>query len=385
MAKLRVGLLFGGRSVEHEVSIASATSILEALDRDRYDVTLIAVDKRGRWRRGAPALPPGAAVEGTPVRLPAVPGNQTVLVTEVDRPADAAAALPGAGSSSQLEARAEGSQALDVIFPVIHGSGGEDGVLQGLLEMAGVPYVGAGVLASAVQMDKDVAKRLLAAAGLPVVQDVVLRGAELEAEGLPARAEAVSRELGLPVFVKPANSGSSVGISKATDLRSLVEAVALAARYDTKVLIERAVDAREIEVAVLGNQSPQASVPGEIGVHHEFYDYEAKYLDGSTELLIPAPISPELSERVRSLALRAFSVLEGEGLARVDFLLDRHTGELYVNELNSMPGFTEHSMFPLMWAASGLPYPKLLDRMIELALERHARRSRLETDYCGGA
>jgi len=385
MSKLRVGLLFGGRSVEHEVSIASATSILEALDRERYDVTLIAVDKRGRWRRGAPALPPGAAVEGTPVRLPATPSNQTVLITELDRPVDTTAVLPGAGSSSQPKAQVEGSQALDVIFPVIHGSGGEDGVLQGLLEMAGVPYVGAGVLASAVQMDKDVAKRLLAAAGLPVVEDVVLRSSALESEELSARIEAASRELGLPVFVKPANSGSSVGISKAADLRSLEAAVALAARYDTKVLIERAVDAREIEVAVLGNQSPQASVPGEIGVHHEFYDYEAKYLDGSSELLIPAPISPELSERVRSLALQAFRALEGEGLARVDFLLDRRTGELYVNELNSMPGFTENSMFPRLWAASGLPYPELLDRMIELALERHARRSRLETDYCGKA
>ena len=384
MAKLRVGLMFGGRSVEHEVSIVSATSILQALDRDRYDVTLIAVDKQGRWRLGAPALPPAAAVEGIPVRLPTVPADEAVLVADVDsldRPGEAPLQTR---SESPLEARTDSSLALDVIFPIVHGRGGEDGLLQGLLETAGVAYVGAGVLGSAVQMDKDVTKRLLAAEGLPVVPDVVLRSSALDAEELRAEAESAARKLGLPVFVKPANSGSSVGISKVADLASLAEAVALATRYDTKVLIERAVDAREIEVAVLGNHFPEASIPGEIGVHHEFYDYEAKYLDGSTELLIPAPISPELGERVRELALRAFRVLEGEGLARVDFLLYRRTDELYLNELNSLPGFTEGSMFPRLWAASGLPYPELLNRLIELALERHAVRSALETDYRAG-
>jgi len=384
MAKLRVGLMFGGRSLEHEVSIVSATSILQALDRDRYDVTLIAVDKQGRWRLGAPALPPAAAVEGIPVRLPTVPADEAVLVADVDSLDRPGEAPPQTRSESPLEARTDSSLALDVIFPIVHGRGGEDGLLQGLLETAGVAYVGAGVLGSAVQMDKDVTKRLLAAEGLPVVPGVALRSSALDSEELRAEAEAAARKLGLPVFVKPANSGSSVGISKVADLASLAEAVALATRYDTKVLIERAVDAREIEVAVLGNHFPEASIPGEIGVHHEFYDYEAKYLDGSTELLIPAPISPELAERVRELALRAFRVLEGEGLARVDFLLDRRTDELYLNELNSLPGFTEGSMFPRLWAASGLPYPELLHRLIELALERHAVRSALETDYRAG-
>jgi D-alanine-D-alanine ligase len=361
MGKIRVGLLFGGRSVEHQVSLSSATSIFHALDTDKYDVTLIAVDPEGRWRIGAGSeLLPEKAVTGSEVRLPPVPGRNL---------------LPESASG-------EAPHPLDVVFPIIHGRGGEDGQLQGLLELAEIPYVGSGVLASAVQMDKDVAKRLLAGAGLPVVRDVVLRGADI-AEGRRSAAQAAIESLGLPVFVKPANSGSSVGISKAKDLDSLLDAIEEAARYDTKIVIEQAIDAQEVEVAVLGNDCPEASVPGEIVPSHEFYDYESKYLDESTELRVPAHIPEDLSKRVRSMAIEAFQVLEGEGIARVDFFIERDTGALYINELNSLPGFTESSMFPRLWAASGLPYPALLDRMIELALERHQRRSKLETRYQG--
>ena len=273
---------------------------------------------------------------------------------------------------------------LDVIFPIIHGTRGEDGTLQGMLELAGIPYVGARVLGSAVQMDKDVAKRLLAAAGLPVVPWQTLRNHDLMPTERMAAAQPAVDRLGFPLFVKPANSGSSVGTSKVAGPDELDAALAEAGRYDTKVLIEQAIDAREIEVAVLGNEDPRASVPGEILQRNEFYDYAAKYADDETELLVPAPLDDATTERIGSLALAAYSVLEGEGFARVDFLLDRESGDLYINELNSLPGFTEASMFPLMWEASGLPYPALLDRLLELALERHDKRSRLETTYRRG-
>ena len=359
MGKIRVGLLFGGRSVEHEVSLSSATSIFQALDRDRYEILLIAVDHEGRWRLGSgPDLLPEKALHGPEVRLPALPGGALLPVTQ------------------------EAPRELDVVFPIIHGRGGEDGQLQGLLELAELPYVGSGVLSSAVQMDKDVARRLLAASSLPVVSDVVLRAADLAtAEGRRSAAKAALDSLDGPVFVKPANSGSSVGISKAKDLPELLGAIEEAARFDTKVVIEKAIEAREIEVAVLGNACPEASVPGEIVPTHEFYDYEAKYLRENTELLVPAPLSEELGNRIRGLALEAFQALEGEGIARVDFFLEKQTGEIYINELNSLPGFTQSSMFPRLWAASGLPYPALLDRMIELAFERHDRRSKLVTRY----
>lgn len=363
MPKLRVGLLFGGRSVEHEVSIASATSILSALDPSRYDVHLIAVDTEGRWHLGARDLPP---------ELIASRGAEVVPPTQV-----------GQGGLVAVESGAE-TTPLDVIFPIIHGTHGEDGTLQGMLELAGIPYAGARVLGSAVQMDKDIAKRLLAAAGLPVVPWRLLRDRDLNpTERGAAAAEAIAA-FGFPLFVKPANSGSSVGTSKATNEAELNAAIAEAARYDTKVLIEQAIDAREVEVAILGNEDPKASVPGEIAQGNEFYDYEAKYADESTEMRIPAPLDEEVTARIRSLAIEAYQALEGEGFARVDFMIDRKTGELYINELNSLPGFTESSMYPLMWEASGLAYPALLDRIIELALERHAKRAQLETTYRRG-
>lgn len=364
MPKLRVGLLFGGRSVEHEVSIASATSILQALDPERYDVSLIAIDGNGRWHLGSgAALLPAGTIEGSEVLLPAVPGGGALL------------------PRSSGEGGAADAPVLDVIFPIVHGRGGEDGALQGLLELADVPYVGSNVLSSAVQMDKDVAKRLLAAAGLPVVPWVTLRASAIEADGGRVAAARIAGELGLPVFVKPANSGSSVGITKARDEGELAASLREAASYDDKIVAERALDAREIEVAVLGNETPEASVPGEIVPHHEFYDYEAKYHDETTELVIPAPLSEEESARLRALAIEAYRALDAEGMARVDFLVERADGTAWINELNSLPGFTDGSMYPRLWEASGLPYSALLDRLIELALERHRRRSRLETRY----
>ena len=361
MDKLRVGIVYGGRSVEHEVSIASATSILQALDPSRYELTLIAIAQDGRWRLGAPGMLPASAVKGEEVTLPAVPGARTLL--------SAASGAPAAQ--------------LDVILPIVHGSGGEDGSLQGFLELAGVPYVGAGVLGSALQMDKEVSKRLLEAAGIPVVPWIAVKAHEIAADpkGVVERA---LRAIGLPCFVKPANSGSSVGIHKAKTREQLLEALRDAVRYDTKLLVEQAVNAREIEVAVLGNDAPEASLPGEIVPKAEWYDYEAKYVDERTELLVPAPLDEEQVAEAQRLALEAFHVLEGAGLARVDFFLDRDTGRFYLNELNSLPGFTEVSMYPRLWQASGLSYPALLDRLIELALERGRIRGGLERTYRRG-
>jgi len=364
MAKLRIALLFGGRSVEHEVSLVSAASILGALDPSRYDVTLVAVDADGRWHLGDPTLPPTlatleSAVQGDEVDLPVAPGQHTLIPV---------------GESAR-----KSGQTLDVIFPVIHGRGGEDGSLQGLLELAGIPYVGSGVLGSAIQMDKDIAKRLLRAARLPVTPGVCVRAHRLS-DGA-AVVDALIDELGPSLFVKPANQGSSVGISKVERREDLLPALLDAARYDTKILVERAIDAREIEVALLGNDPIEASIPGEIRTRHAFYDYDAKYIDDETELLIPAPIDDELAEEIRHLAMEAVVALEGAGLARVDFLLDRNSGEVFINEVNSIPGFTQGSMYPLLWQASGIPYPALLDRLIELALERHRITSALETRY----
>ena len=361
MAKVRVGVVFGGRSVEHEVSIASATSIVSALDPARYDVTLLAVDVDGRWRLGAQGALPESVSSGSEVRLPAVPGDGTLVSAEDGTPA----------------AR------LDVVIPIIHGTGGEDGCIQGFLELADVPYVGAGVLGSALQMDKEVTKRLLAAAGLPVLPWTSLRKPRLEADP-EAAVRAVLGEIGLPAFVKPACLGSSVGISRVTSADELTAGLREAARYDGKLLVERAIDAREIEVGVIGMDEPEASVPGEIVPKRDFYDYESKYVDEETELVVPAELDEAQAAEARRLALAAYAALEGEGLARVDFLLDRATGALYVSELNSLPGFTEVSMFPRLWKASGLAYPALLDRLIEFAVERHRRRGTLERTYRRG-
>ncbi len=360
MKKLRIGLLFGGRSVEHAVSITSATLILGALDPARYEISRVAIDQDGHWHLGAPALALDATVKGEEVTLPAIPGEHTLVST----------------STRGVERAVN----LDVVFPIIHGRGGEDGSLQGLLELAGVPYVGSGVLGSALQMDKDIAKRLLRAAGLPVVPWVLVRRTELEREPGPV-AERAESELGLPLFVKPANLGSSVGISRVDAADELLPALHEAAQYDDKILVERGIDARDIEVAVLGNDPIEASIPGEIRTGRVFYDYDAKYADGETELLVPAPLTPAQTRELQRLAREAFRALEGSGMGRVDFLLDRSNGEIFVNEVNSLPGFTEGSMFPRLWQASGVSYPALLDRLIELALERHREKSKHETRY----
>ena len=365
MEKLRIGLLFGGRSVEHDVSIVSARSILAALDQSRYEVSLLAVDPQGRWHFANADTALLAAEEEACVFLPADPGSATLVAADEK----STSALDSLGDTARL----------DVIFPIIHGRGGEDGALQGLLELAEVPYVGSGVLSSAVQMDKDIAKRLLSAAGLPVTPWITFYGFELDQGGLPAAAERAEAEIGFPVFVKPANSGSSIGIARADSIPELVAALADAQRYDRKVIVEASLDAREIEVAVLGNDAPDASIPGEIRAAQAFYDYDAKYLDEATELIIPAQLDAHMAEAIRSTAIRAYQTLQAEGMARVDFLIDRETGQFYVNELNSLPGFTSGSMYPKLWEASGLAYSALLDRLIELALERHDRRMKLET------
>lgn len=365
--KIHVGIVFGGRSGEHEISLRSARCIVDAIDRDKYRLSLIGIDRGGRWH----LLDEPAFQRLTAAGLPVVTstGADVMLLP-----------TPSRGALIDLAHPMVPVDRLDVVFPVLHGPYGEDGTMQGFLDLADVPYVGAGVLASAVGMDKDVQKRLLQAAGVAVVPCVTVARAQWEAA--PQAITARAAELGVPLFVKPVNLGSSVGISKVKAINDLSAAVATALEYDNKVLIEKGIDAREIECAVLGNDDPQASVPGEICAHAEFYSYEAKYIDadGAT-LRIPAPLTESEAARVRSLAITVFQLLDCAGMARVDFFLERGTGTIYVNELNTIPGFTTISMYPKMWEASGLPYRELIDRLITLALERHAQRRRLKKTY----
>lgn len=361
--RLRVGVIFGGRSGEHEVSVMSARGILKALDPARFEAVPIGIDRDGRWQLVEPRalLAPGRA------------GADRVGEGGLVRAADAPTSALERRELSDLSGRF----GVDVFFPIVHGSQGEDGALQGLLEMAGAPYVGCGVLGSAVGMDKDVSKRLLRDAGLPVVDFIVARAGG--AAGAPL-AQRVATELGYPCFVKPANLGSSVGVSKVRTAAELDAALAEAFRYDRKLVIERGIDAREIETAVLGLAQPEVSLPGEIVPRHEFYSYEAKYLDpDGAELMVPAPLSPEQTEEVQRLSLRAFEALELEGLARVDFFLDRNDGRWFVNEVNTLPGFTEVSMYARMWQHTGLSYRDLVTRLIELAVARFEARQKLET------
>jgi len=370
--KLRVGVIYGGRSGEHEVSLASAAAVFQHLDRDRYEPIAIRIEKDGRW--ALPSRPPelvsaAAVIEaakagrpdpGREAHLVAHPGGDTLLT--IDR---ASSTVSGLG--------------LDVVFPVLHGPYGEDGTVQGLLELANVPYVGAGVLASAVGMDKAAMKLAFAAKELPICDyEVVLKRDWLRDER--AVLQQVVNRLGFPVFVKPANLGSSVGISKAKHVAELRTAIKLAAEFDRKVVIEAAVpQAREIEVAVLGNDEPEASVPGEIIPSGEFYDYEAKYISDDSRAVIPAELTDEQTAEIRRLAIEAYKSIDCAGLARVDFLLAGDSGMLYLNELNTLPGFTTISMYSKMWAASGLSYPQLLDRLIALAIERHTEKQQLRT------
>jgi D-alanine-D-alanine ligase len=391
--KLRVGILFGGRSGEHEVSLLSAASILQAIDRNKFDVVPIGINKAGHWltsgaaqgllegtgtsaaepsklRAGDPAATPGARVlaEGQPTLM--APEPETALTRSGMAALDSHAAL--------------GGQSLDVVFPVLHGTFGEDGTIQGLFELAGIAYVGSGVLGSAAGMDKDVMKRLFAQAGLPIVKHVTVLRAEWE--HAPRKAIAlVEAALAYPVFVKPANLGSSVGISKAHNRKELGPALDLAARYDRKLIVEQGVGGKkakalEFEVAVLGNDNPQASVVGEIIPCKEFYDYEAKYLSEGSTAIIPARLNKAETKRIREMAIAAFRACDLAGLARVDFLMEPGgKRRIYLNEVNTMPGFTSISMFPKLWEATGLSYQELITRLIELALERQAEKN--QTSY----
>ena len=394
MERLRVGVIYGGRSSEHEVSLASAAAIFRHIDRDRCEPIPLFIDKSGRWTvadrppeiesageviddaRRASSLP---ADRRTEVHLVAHPTPSPLLTIDRDPGPRASAASRAVGRASVAEL------ALDVVFPIVHGPFGEDGTLQGLLELANVPYVGAGVLASAVAMDKTVAKVLFTAHGLPVVPGRVVGGVEWENDpgGVLERLEA---GLGYPVFVKPANLGSSVGVSRATDAGTLRSALDKAWTFDDKLLVESAVPAaREIEVSVLGNEAPEASVPGEvIPPPGGFYDYDAKYLDDRSRIVVPAPLSAERTARVRALALDAYRALDCAGMARVDFLLDESGDRLYVNEANTLPGFTAISQYAKLWEASGLSYPALIDRLIDLAIARHRRRRRLRSSLTDG-
>src|SRR5271167_1006867 len=394
MKKLRVGILFGGRSGEHEVSLLSAASVLNAIDKDKYDVVPIGITKDGRWltaehaenllqgklvlesrqlRAGDPETTPAAAVlaRGEAVVVPPEPVHrQSGLV-----PFQTDAAMTRRAAANSIN--------VDVIFPVLHGTFGEDGTIQGLLELADIPYVGAGVLGSAAGMDKDVMKRLFRDAGLPMVKHVtVLRSAWREQPKNVRKF--IESALKYPVFVKPANLGSSVGISKVHGPSELAAAMDEAAQFDRKLVIEQGVGgdkakAREIECSVLGNDNPSASVPGEIVPIKEFYDYDAKYLVEGSRPIIPADLPKGKLKEVQKLAIAAFQAVDCSGLARVDFLMDPRSGKMYVNEINTMPGFTSISMYPKLWEASGLSYPELLDRLIELAIERHEDRQRNRT------
>jgi D-alanine-D-alanine ligase len=356
--RLRVGVLFGGRSGEHEVSLASAASVIRGLDPDKYEAVPIGISKEGHWLIG------NAAQKMLPEVLKA--GQRVVMAAD---PTDAAL-LP-------LD-RSAGGQRLDVVFPVMHGTYGEDGTIQGLLDLAGLPFVGAGVLGSAVGMDKDVAKKLLQHAKIPVVPWVTVYRADWE-QNRAAVLKEIEKKFRYPVFVKPATLGSSVGMSKVHSRAELAPALNLASEFAMKILVERAVNAREIEVSVLGNHEPKASVPGEIVPHREFYDYTAKYLEEGTALIIPAKLKPAQMKKIQQLAVAAFRALELSGMARVDFFLEKKGGKLFLNEVNTIPGFTSISMYPKLWEATGIPFRELIDRLIALALE--VQREKARTKY----
>ncbi len=364
--KLRLGVLFGGRSGEHEVSLMSARSVVNALDDKKYEVIEIGISKEGHWLYGEGAL--RAFETGEHGSL-----HPAMMIPEPER-----AALFRQEIGSSLEILEE----LDVIFPVLHGTFGEDGAVQGLFELAELPYVGAGVLASSVAMDKGLFKDVMRAQAIPVVDWVVLEASELQAD-LDGALEKAERFGDYPLFTKPANMGSSVGITRCKERSTLLEGLMDAAQYDRRILVERGLDAREIEVSVLGNEEVKASVPGEVIPSDDFYSYKAKYIDDDSELMIPAEIDEETAKKAQQWAIQAYRAIDGAGMARVDFLLDKATGDLYLNEINTIPGFTQISMYPKLWEASALPYTELLDRLIELALMRHEQKMGLLRSYEG--
>jgi D-alanine-D-alanine ligase len=392
MKKIRVGILFGGRSGEHEISLLSAASVFSAIDKNKYEVVPIGITKEGRWvtaadaerllqgkfeegkhlRAGDPEATPGAAVlaKGEAVVVPPEPQRHGAMTPfETD-----------ASSHALTRRAADRAIDVDVIFPVLHGTFGEDGTIQGLLELADMPYVGAGVLGSAAGMDKDIMKALFRAAGLPIVKHVTVLRSDWEANRKKVQ-KLVESKLKYPVFVKPANLGSSVGISKAHDRKELGPAIEEAAKFDRKIVIEQGVGgrkqkAREIECSVLGNDRAEASLPGEIVPSTEFYDYKAKYLDEGSQLIIPAKLSKAETKEVQRLAVGAFKAVDCSGLARVDFLMEPKSRKIYLNEINTMPGFTAISMYPKLWAASGVSYSDLIGRLIQLGLERHEEKKK---------
>src|SRR6202008_2407709 len=385
MEKLRVGVLFGGRSGEHEVSLLSAASVLNAIDREKYEVVPIGITKDGRWLTaehaenlltGKLALEPRNLRAGDPeITQPAAVLARGEAVVVPPEPVHRHSGLvPFQTDSALLRRASDRAINVDVIFPVLHGTFGEDGTIQGLLELADIPYVGAGVLGSAAGMDKDIMKSLFIAAKIPIVKHVTVLRSAWEKD--PKKVERAVARLKYPVFVKPANLGSSVGISKAHNRKELGPAIEEAAKFDRKIVIEQGVGgnkqkAREIECSVLGNDDPVASVPGEIVPIKEFYDYNAKYLDEGSKLIIPAKLTKAQTKKVQELAVKAFKAVDCSGLARVDFLMDPKTGKIFLNEINTMPGFTAISMYPKLWAASGLEYTDLIDRLIQLGIERH--------------
>jgi D-alanine-D-alanine ligase len=406
MKKLRVGVLFGGRSGEHEVSLLSAASVLKAIDPKKYEITPIGITKEGRWvtahdanrlLAGGPASAPRALRAGDPETTPSaavLARGESVIVPPVPSETKTGTLVPFETDAQALDlhASAPNSSALslDVIFPVLHGTFGEDGTIQGLFELAGIAYVGSGVLGSATGMDKDVMKRLFAAAKLPITKHVTFLRSDWKASPKKTIAK-IEAFLRYPLFVKPANLGSSVGITKAHDRKELGPAIDIAAGYDRKIVVEQAAGgprsgkrtgkARELEVAILGNDNPQASVVGEIVPGREFYDYEAKYLSEGSDLIIPAKLTKKQTKEVQQMAIDAFRACDCSGLARVDFLMEPTSaagkpGRIYLNEINTMPGFTSISMYPKLWAASGIAYPELIDRLIALALDRRAEKDR---------
>jgi D-alanine-D-alanine ligase len=364
MGKTRLGVFFGGRSGEHEVSLLSARSVINALEPDRYEVVEIGISKDGEWLAGPEALKafetddPSALV---PVVMIPQPGN-FVLYRRSE----------GQVFEPYIE--------LDMALPVLHGTFGEDGTLQGLFELAEIPYVGAGVLASAVAMDKGLFKHVMRANGLPVLDWIVLTDVEYE-QGIDQALEKVEAIGAYPLFTKPANMGSSVGITRCESRSDLIEGIQDALQYDRRVVIEQGISAREIEVSVLGNEDPDASIAGEIVPSDIFYSYKAKYVDDASELIIPAKIDEQTAQAVRQIAIRAYQAIDGAGMARVDFLLERETGRLFLNEINTIPGFTKISMYPKLWEASGLSYSALLDRLIALGMRRHEQRVKLLRSY----
>ncbi|HKB47296.1 MAG TPA: D-alanine--D-alanine ligase family protein [Ktedonobacterales bacterium] len=371
-SKLRVGVIFGGRSGEHEVSVASAASVMRALDPEKYDIVPIGITHEGRWLAGAD---PRRMLAGAPMESAAAEPSVVTAVTVTGDPTQ-----HGLVPVHPQVSPGPASPPLDIVIPVLHGTYGEDGTLQGLLEMAGIPYAGCGVLGSALGMDKEKAKMVFRAAGLPVVDWLMARRHELERDQ-DAVCRRIEERFPYPVFVKPANMGSSVGVGKAHDRDELERGLATALEYDRRAIVEPGVTCRELECGVLGNDEPIASIVGEVVPSNEFYDYRAKYIDNASRLYLPAEIPDQTAEELRRMAVEAFLALDLSGLARVDFFLERETGQLYVNEVNTMPGFTEISMYPKLWEASGVPYSELLDRLIALGIERSADKQRNRTSF----